>query len=350
MTIPQSERRSPFHPDRDALGRWFRFRKEWGIDDSILIGRLPNHSDQVQWQSYAHEHYDGIGAFAHALAQQGYRVTELPRNTRIETPSLRRKLKTLIKPMGKQALPQTLWRQFHEPEFPLLQTNDSPEQSVDDLGQDIAWQVLSIQESERLEARAQSQNVSINSYLFWGLNRAIGSRFIKAECQYSWFYPINLRSDWFRNNNVLANHSTGIYFNTHANANAESIHSAIKAQLEYGGHYGLFYQGHLGLLLGDAVAQRLYRPALKQRMTGSLSAIGQWPPAPEDQEKAGREAWLLCAPGSPMYPISTGVIHWLNRYTICLKINPCLSVAWGETPRHLADAALTHWLQLCLDE
>lgn len=320
-----------FNSEKDYLGAWFDVRRALGVDDTILIGRVDISQNAVEWHEYRHADYDGVGALAHFLQHIGYGRQVLPKSKFSAPQTLAEKTQLTLNPAGRHKPASVRWKSIthfqHNP-------NQPPKTA------DIAWRVLSPEQSKSIDVAAKNAGVSVNSFFHWALHQASLLLMDGVE-EVSWFYPVNLRGA-FSKQDTYANHSAGLYCNLPADATPQQVHLLLSEQLKRKSHWGLVYQAQFGALLGKRFMSRVLKANLKNgRYAGSLSVLGNWPNTlneSDQREKLAREAILICAPGSPSYPISTGIIRWGDRYTLCLKLNPVL-----QNNAYSADAVLEQW-------
>lgn len=314
-----------FDPSIDYLGKWFTVRRSLGIEDTIVVGLADVPSQTVEWFDYAHAERDGIGALAHFLEKQGYGFQNMPVHRFPAPASFAERFRLALNPYGTEKPRSTHWRTYNE-----QATGAST----------LAWQVLTPEQSQQIDANVKDLNVSLNSYFFWRLNQLI-SPLIQGNDPVSWFFAVNLRGP-FQKHDPESNHSSGIYFNIDHDSDASHIQAKISTQLKRQSHWGLAYQAHIGALLGSRFMRYILSQTKKRsRFAGSLSMLGDWPTNVSHNGLDPNKAVLICAPGSPMYPVATGVMLWRDRYTMCLRLNPALEISQSET-----EAMLQQWISL----
>ncbi len=295
-----------FSSDIDYLGKWFKARVELGVDDTIMLGKVNLNSGLVDWMQYSHREFDGVGVMAHALEANGYPQQEMP-ISRHQRPAWYKLIGSTLNIFGSQRPLSTQWK-VKEP-------------VADNSVMYPAWRVLSAKEKAGIDRYSKEQGVSTNAYLFWCLNKVVATSLIKSNSDFTWFYPTNMRGPFIKSNRY-GNHSSGVYINSDSDIDLTAFSERCKDQLRENRHWGLLIQGHLGTLFGDRVVRRLYSQASTKRVyAGSYSALGKWPRSAAAIEN---EVWVICAPGSPSYPVSTGVIEWGESVTFCLKLHPSI--------------------------
>ncbi len=310
-----------FNPGRDYLGEWFSERRVLGIDDLIVVGAVDLSDGSVIWDRYHHADKDGIGVLSNYLEKKGYGAQKKPQQRFTPPNSFVERLRLTVNPFGNELPLATDWQHYDKE-----RANHST----------LAWQVLSVEESDLIDQNAKISAATVNSFWLWALNRTV-SPLIKGGGEVSWFFPVNLRGQ-LKKTNPEANHSSGIYFNVTKNADSKAIQKKISTQLKRQSHWGLAYQAQIGAMLGSGFMRFVLNKSIKgSRMVGSLSMLGEWPTS--RQSTNNNEAIIICAPGSPMYPIATGVIKWNDQYTVCLRVNSVLGSTQGQT-----DDMLQEWI------
>ena len=134
----------------DHSGLWMSAVKDRGVDTSVLFGRLDMDGDgEPCWYSLWHSDFDGIGAFARLLREDGHAdLQALPQSQSGACPSL---VKLLL--AGARFTTFLLWRGGSA----VLAARVSAPQT-----RKVAWHVFDRERTRALAARAKREGVSVN--------------------------------------------------------------------------------------------------------------------------------------------------------------------------------------------
>jgi hypothetical protein len=305
----------------DYIAMWFQARKELGIGDRMNVGLLRKTDEQINWFEFAHSEMDGLGGLTSILREQGYPCAKLPKVADKAAPSLWKQIKMLFTG-AKSPVPKTiLWKTTY-PDYavtPLATqqySNDAP----------IINAYFSQEQTKLIKKRARQHRVALNIYLFWALNRAVAEQLLDYQQQYYWLYPVNLRGA-LGNKAETGNCSSGINVLLNNIISAREIQFQVKQQIKLKTHWQLWWQAHIGKIIGMGGVRKLYQfVSERQFYAGSFSFLGNWPLADENNPPASDdEIWVCCGIGTKNYPVSTGILLWHDQLSLGLKLHPYIA-------------------------
>ena len=180
--------------------------------------------------------------------------------------------------------------------------------------------------------------------IFWALNRALGELMLQPGKKYRWFFPINLRGA-IAFGHPERNHASGIEIIGWPEMSPGDLRQVIKEETGRGMHWGLWYLAQIGRFIGRSGVRWVYSKLQgSSQFVGSFSILGELPfkepgNPPEDPTKS----WVACGPGSPSYPVSTGVLLWHGSLSLSLLLQPNIC-----DDQSVSDAVLHRWRDILI--
>lgn len=305
----------------DYIAMWFQARKELGIGDRMNVGLLSKADEQINWFEFAHSQMDGLGGLTSILREHGYPCADLPKAADKAAPSTWEQIKMLFagtkSPVPKTILWKTTYPDYAASRLATQQySNDAP----------IINGYFSQEQTKLIKKRARQHKVALNIYLFWALNRAVAEQLLDSQQQYYWLYPVNLRGA-LGDKEETGNCSSGINVLLNNTISAREIQLQVKQQIKLKTHWQLWWQAHIGKVIGMGGVRKLYQfVSERQFYAGSFSFLGNWPLADENNPPANDDdIWVCCGIGTKNYPVSTGILLWHNQLSLGLKLHPYIA-------------------------
>ncbi|ARU57418.1 hypothetical protein OLMES_3380 [Oleiphilus messinensis] len=315
----------------DYIAMWFAARKEFGINDDMRVGPMDTTTREISWSTFPHSEMDGLGGLATILRSHGYPCEDLPVSSEKKPPSLIELLRLMWQAPKHSASKTIQWRQTY-PDY----ATANPENSND---APIATGYFSEDETNLIKRMAKKHRVALNVYLFWALNKAIAENLLAGQQEYFWFYPINLRGPLQLANDTM-NYSSGINIQLNNTISPVEIQQRIKIQLKAKSYWLLWWQAHIGKIIGYRGVRWLYRYiSERQFYAGSFSFLGNWPlKSPKNPPIDENQIWVTCGIGTKNYPVSNGILIWHNRLSLGLKLHPYIC-----QDQSITDHCLQEW-------
>lgn len=294
---------------KDWVGEWYNLSRERGGNDIANMAHVNLETAEVHWHNFSHAQYDGLGGVAQFLRRQGVPVKDLPQTKFKKAPAWWKR-------------PGILWRALHGQKSPKFQWKTwRPQLKAG--ANELAWLVLSLEETQELQHLVQEQGISQNAWLLAQLNQLIVGELAVAGAQGQWMFPVNMRGA-VDNGVDTANHSSAIALLTHAHSSASEIAAQISRKLKRAEHWGNWWVFNSGRLLGRKAMKHFSQQAEKKSFWfGTFSNMGEW----QIQEHLPWQhpcALILAPPGSANYPVGMVLFTWRGRLALSLKIHPSI--------------------------
>jgi hypothetical protein len=323
---------SPATPT-DPVGMWYVARARHGISDNNWFGfatRGDDGHDTLQWQTVAHRDGDGIGVLTQLLHAHGCHGGRTPTG-RDSVPPAWRELLTGWRAARRQpqlAMPSPIrWHYL------------DASRAADAHAAAPQHRFLSDHEYAALRAAARQAGVSGTNWLAWTLDRALRQTLVESASPLRWVYPVNLRGAV----QVPAAHMNqcgGLALVLRADNTAADMAAQLRLRFSLLEHWRSWALLNLGRRIGQTGVNLAYRLAREApgSWAGSYSNLGAWP-LPGMSLPAQPVSGVLCSsPGSPAYPVSTGIVEWQGRLALACRVHPV-----ADADGHAAARLLEAW-------
>ena len=306
---------------KDYIAMWFQARKAFGIGDRMNVGLLKKTTDDINWFEFSHSEMDGLGGLTTILREHDYPCENLPKTADKIAPSHWQQIKMLFAG-GKAKAPKMIrWKTIY-PDYAatnLADTENSTQYSND---APIVNAYFTQSETIEIKKLARKHRVALNIYLFWALNRAVSEQLLASQQDYYWLYPINLRGA-LPNIPETGNCSSGINVLLNNTIAARDIQRQVKQQIKAKSHWQLWWQAHIGKIVGENGVRRIYQyVSERQFYAGSFSFLGSWPLKDDNNPPINQDdMWVCCGIGTKNYPVSTGILLWHEQLSLGLKLH-----------------------------
>ena len=306
--------------NKDYIAMWFQARKGFGIGDRMNVGLLNKTTDDINWFEFSHSKMDGLGGLITILREHDYPCKDLPKIADKIAPSNWQQIKMLFAG-GKSNVPKTIRWKATFPDHAAVNSlsqysNDAP----------IVNTYFTKAETLEIKKLAKKHRVALNIYLFWALNRAVAEQLLASQQDYYWLYPVNLRGA-LPNTPETGNCSSGINVLLNNTIAPRDIQLQVKQQIKAKSHWQLWWQAHIGKIIGDQGVRRIYQyVSERQFYAGSFSFLGSWPLKDDNNPVINQdELWVCCGIGTKNYPVSTGILLWHEQLSLGLKLHPYIA-------------------------
>lgn len=306
---------------RDYVGMWFLARRATGIDDNMNLGvMLPDGSQQ--WYTKPHAEYDGVSALYLLFKEWGAGYTPMPPSRETHPPSL-------LELWQRGALkntkaPRCNWRRFADPDQDYTQ------------GKAISSHVFDKATTHALQQFAKDSGVPLMAWVLWAKHRMVMSELCDQPEGARWLLPVTVRGP-VRLAREEMNHSSAVNLDVPANASAKDIQQIIRAALKSGQHWWAWRQAHIGRYIGQRGVNWLYRRiSQRTRCGGSFSFIGDWELDWSQSRYPEGTVIIASPPGSPSYPVSSGILNTNGNLSISLRLFYSMGVGRARRERCLA--------------
>lgn len=305
-----------YKDETDWFGLWYKIMRERGDNDEPTFGRLDLVSKNVDWFRFSHSYMDGVGVLNYLYEKRGIKLSKFPDLKENHGPNFFEYIIAFIKLIFQKKGPKVNW---NEKNFNYQHTNIHR----------LSFDLLSIEETAKIESLAKTQKVSVCALLM-----DISSRVLLRELSQNqagtWTLPVNLRPV-LKRKNYNSNHSSGILIPYDLKIDtAQSINQNIKNSLKNKVHWCVWQAHQIGKIVGIAGMRLLSNnSANKTFMLGSFSYFGKW-------ELPDKDIWIGGPPGSKNFPISIMVMIANKHLSFSLKIHPFILQNQEKTDEILA--------------
>ncbi len=297
----------------DWIGRWFTVAKERGINVTATLGKIDLKTNKVDWNHFCHSTMDGAGAMIKWIRDHGHETIGFPESREKKQPNLWKRPSIIYKTLKSMKKKNVAWKEQN-------MNFEMPD------NREMDWIVFRPNEVMKLTKYAKKRKLSQNSYLLYKMNSLLLPLLLKENDSGGWMFPTNMRGPVYKTDRYC-NHSSAITIYTDLKTTGESIHKQIKKELERGIHWGNWYLGHIGKIVGMKGMRKMSKKSAGSNFNfGTFTNMGSWPlPGTKSLGDFNQDEAYVCAPpGTVSYPISVGLITWNGNLSISFKIHPMI--------------------------
>ncbi len=304
----------------DWVGHWFQFLEERGESSMIQFGSRDVAGDpregRIDWNDVTHQKFDGVGWFWSHLSQSNLVIGPTPL------------LKKLMRPRIWKVISFIVSLRSFFPKTPYAWIVPTVTNWVRSRPQ--IW-AFTDQETQRIHERAKCHGVSVNTYLLYELNGAVGPLMVDHETPRIWMVPVNMRTSQ-SGAGSSSNFSSYLLCKIREYDDVWTVHQTIKQVLASGFHWSCWRVLNVGRWGGDRLMRLLFKIQYRaQSCIGIFSNLGEW-------SVRGNSDWFFAPPNSEFCPIAAGSVETNGRLTLALHIHPS-----KEGAAQLANAVLQRW-------
>lgn len=316
----------------DPVRPWFHTLKSSGEYLGIRFGRIDPNTGSVDWNYKSHQDFDGIGAFAAILREQGVSIESLPTialPTKFSWISFLRVLPQLLSPRKVLNWSEEVAATSapHEP------TIESPKA--------VAWHVFSKDETSEIIRISNGAGVTVNSLLLKHLDFAVRPSLDKPSESIPWMIPVNLRGMVMQNTDT-GNHSSYVAVKISPHDQVQDVHQSIYKKLQRDEHWASWKAYELTRSLSEPIKQNMIdtNRAMLQWNVGSFSNLGVWDADCEIEHEYCAAPWVFAPPVLKCQMIGAGCITVQGRLGIMLQTHPALTAS-----QEVASAWVRSWVK-----
>lgn len=299
---------------KDYVGLMYKIFDECGAFPFTPYGKLIK-NQHLEWIFLPHYKFDGIGGLYDLLLKDGY-FPEIPQNKKnLESPSYTKKLKAFIKLTIddlKEAKKQTKIKWRHYNTAGAMQGKSCY----------ISYFIFSAEETNKIILFSKSQNVSVNSFLLWTLNKVVNDHLFQGEQVCTWWIPMNMRG-------LVDPTCTGNIFSElkpilAPDYSIAMVHEQMNILLRKYAHWANWWQLNLIKFMGMRAATFMLQNTIMklENAAGTFSNLGIWNCTKENFEE---ENWFFCPPVFSFMPVGAGCITWNGQLTLAVQLHHVLS-------------------------
>lgn len=293
---------------KDYVGQWFEIYRRHQEPADILF--VITKDEKSEWIAFPHEKADGAGALFTIAQQKNWQISASSANSVIAPISIFKYLKNIFlflywsKPRRKNFWP-----------FGFKKTAQATTiQSA------IHFSANNL---EKIKQAAIEKKVSLNTLLFYCLQKTIVEYFNLKTDQYSWWIPVNMRADLGLDPNDPAlkkNYVSNFTIDVGSQDSLFDLQRKISESLKQKKHWGTWWWQQLGKYLPDRMIEKI---ALQQMQNnyyvGAFSNLGEW-----TCSEKNRLSFFV----NPLlsHPIGAGAIIWNGELNLSLRVYPTFPI------------------------
>ncbi len=290
----------------DAFARWFALLRELGevLDVKLRHFDSPSGAPLREW-IFPHEECDGARMVERALGDLGLTLASLPQIRESNPPPVFERLRAVWREIREGRQAPVPWRQFE----PKARGSAEPP---------FAYALFEPDEVKAIARRAEAVGARSNSFLLWGLDRAVYGDVANRSHVHRWAVPVNLRGA-LRGAERIGNVASAISVRINDDAKPADVKKAIRDQLERNAHWGVWDAFRLlGYLGGWSMRRYATRYCARDdhSWVGTFSNLGPF----------DLDAGWICGtpPVTRSHPISAAAINVGGRLSLAIQIHPAL--------------------------
>lgn len=295
--------------NRDYVGQWFEIYRRNDECADILF-EIESHSQKKQI-NLPHEKVDGTGALFTLAEQYNWQIKNLAQPTKIHKLKKFNYFINCIAFLGwTKNRTKNIW--------PFQFKKANPDSTL------IQSHTLSATQTETLKATARKFGVSLNTLLFYTLNKELEQTYNWKKGLRAWWMPVNMRADLgmdINNPNHKANYVSNFMLEISPKMNLQQHQQLITQSLKQQKHWATWWWQHLGKYVPDKVVEFFAIQKLhNNHYVGAFSNLGEW----SCSESSSIIKFFV--PPLLSHPIGAGAVIWNGKLTISLRIYPSFKI------------------------
>lgn len=298
---------------QDYVGQWFEiYRRNNECADILFEVKSDN---KTQLINLPHEKVDGAGALFTLAEQHGWEIKNLAPPTKIHPINKFRYFINCIAFLGwTKNRTQNIWP------FELKKT--TPDNSLTDS------HTFSTVQTEILKQAARNFGVSLNTLIFYTLNKELEQRFNWKSGLRAWWMPVNMRADLgldINSTNYKSNYVSNFMLEVSPEMTIQNYQELIADSLKKQKHWATWWWQHLGQYVPESVVEFLALKKLyNNHYIGAFSNLGNWSCSEMDSNVK------FFVPPLLSHPITAGLLIWNGKLNISLRIYPSFKITKSE--------------------
>jgi len=315
----------------DWSGMKFVIAEEMGERMDVVYHRYLHKTQENQYFLVNHKYYDGVGGFTHLLEHYfGFRYKKMPEMKAVAELSFWQKL-------------QKLWKFIKlTRKIPIKWRTSRTDTTGEALGHVVAF--IDQDKMQNLEERFKAQSASLNSVLFWALDKAVQKQLLTSDSARKWICPVNMRGA-VKVDDPYGNIAASVVMNFEAEMSPKEIHQNYRDYFRAQIYMGSWLYTNMARFIGLWGTRKIARK-LKELGVGVYSNMGPWPCPTYERTKpeVPDENWAGVPPCSQILPVGFGAFQWEGKLSVTLILHPSLGKSLQE-----AEALLREGMSLFFD-
>lgn len=298
-----------FSSTRDYVGQWFEiYRRNNECADILFEVESENKKLQI---NMPHEKVDGAGALFTLAEQYNWQIKNLapPAKTHVV-----KKFKYFVNCIAFLVWTKNRTQNIWPFNFQKISSDKVLIQS----------HTFTVAQTEVLKRTAKKFGVSLNTLLFYTLNKELEQTYNWKQGLRAWWMPVNMRADLgldINNPNHKANFVSNFMLEVSPLMNLEQHQQLITKSLKSQKHWATWWWQHLGKYVPETIVEFLAIKKLhNNHYIGAFSNLGDW------SCNDGSSNIKFFVPPLLSHPIGAGAIIWNGKLNISLRIYPSFKI------------------------
>lgn len=308
---------------KDYTAQWFEIYRRH-LEPTDIIFSVEN-NNQTELVKFPHDKSDGIGAL-HTLAEKY--------NWKIQNSASLKPKKIRILKYFFNCVMFLYWAHPRRKNIWAFEFKKTT--SVETLHTNFKF---SAEETTVLLTKAKWLKVSLNTLLFYALNKTIADKFNLSKMEMSWWIPVNMRSDLGLDVNdasLKKNYVSNFSLDVNSDISLNDCQNLISKSLKQQKHWATWWWQHLGRFVPESVIETIAKRNLNENFyVGAFSNMGNWTCKDQNSNLSFFVTPLLS------HPVGAGAIMWNDRLNITLRIYPTFPIVQSELNQLIKDWALS---------
>jgi hypothetical protein len=238
----------------------------------LVLNAKTNETERV---FYDHTKLDGLGCLVVGMRSYGFDLPEFPRIRLKQNPNFFQKFYLNLRFLYHEFKPvKPLTWKFKNPSGPYK--TFSPYHHYFDEAQ-----------TELLNKKSAEMKIKLPTLILYALNRAVNDNLMLKPENSRWHIPVNMRG-LYVGPTEDSNHISNFIVTLDSNDTPKDVFDKSSKELKSGSFLATFFMLNLGNYLGlgnllkNKVDQDYKNPKCSNKMTGTFSTLGVWPPPSEN--------------------------------------------------------------------
>lgn len=284
----------------DCIAQWFRIYRKAAEPVDIYFTILQN--GKTELIRFPHEQADGAGALYSLAKTHGWQL-ETVQTTRPPVFLLKYFLNCILFLYWARSRPKNIW--------PFKLSKCADDNTL------YAGHCFSEAETAALLQQCREINISLNTFLFYRLNRALEKNFEFSSALRAWWIPVNMRADLGVTSIETKNYVSNFTIDVSTDMSLQQYQQKMTAALKQQRHWGTWWWQQLGRFVPEKAIQHIALNGLTgTSYAGTFSNLGTW----TCSESSANLNFFV----NPLlsHPVGASAIIWNGRLNVGLRIYP----------------------------
>lgn len=258
----------------DWMGHYNKLLEEQGELSLIKCVIVNTVTNEQSLMCFDHTQYDGIGSLILGLRKLGFNIPDFP--------IIKLKKRPHFFQMTYLVL-RFIWNEL-KPVRPISWNYQNPKPPYKTFFP--FYHSFDEKMTHNLQKKADELKIKLSSLVLFALNRSVNEILIHHPNQSRWHIPVNMRG-FYSGPTKESNHISNYIVQLNAEDSPQTVFQKNLNELKSGSFLATFFMLNFGDFLGmkhllrQKVKEDYRSPKCSERMTGTFSTVGAWPPKEE---------------------------------------------------------------------